>query len=54
MRDVVSIGGFMDGRLRALHRGWQLVNFTLDKMISSTFVERLSTGGCWIGSSSVQ
>ena len=45
--------GVVEGGLIVLSGGWQPFVFTIDELIASTFVERLSTGGFWIGSSSV-
>ena len=45
--------GIVEAGIRVLPGGWQPVGFTVYELIASIFVERLSTGGFWIGSSSV-
>ena len=45
--------GIMDVGLLILPEGWVPVDFTMDKIIASTFVDRLSSGGFGMGSSSV-
>ena len=56
--DLLNVGGgfqrgIMDVGLLILPEGWVPVDFTMYKLIASTFVDRLSSGGFGMGSSSV-
>ena len=45
--------GVVEGVVGFLTGVWHPVDFTVDELMDSTFMERLYAGGWWIGLSSV-